>query len=616
MTSTGSRYEGDTWDLASSVGATATMVAAARAVATRADRPLIDDPYAEPLVRAVGVDLLTRLATGEVNPNDLNDLHDGATGSTGAMSRMADNMAVRTKFFDEFFLDATKAGIKQVVILASGLDSRAYRLAWPGQTVVYEVDQPQVIEFKTRTLAELGAAPTADRRVVAVDLRDDWPTALRTAGFDPAQPTAWSAEGLLGYLPPEAQDRLLDTITELSAPGSRFATESAPNPEPGDEEKMKERMQAISERWRAHGFDLDMAGLVYFGERNEAAPYLTDHGWRLNKISIRELFVANGLPPLEDDDMRMGDMLYVSGALNKGRADGDSWGPASSVGATATMVAVSRALASQGPEALLNDPLADPLVRAVGLDPFIRMIDGEIAIEDDPLLRREALNEQIAVRTRFFDDFFAAATDAGIRQAVILASGLDTRAYRMRWPEGMVVYEIDQPQIIDFKTRTLADLGAAPTADRRPIGIDLRNDWPTALRQHGFDVTQPTAWIAEGLLVYLPAEAQDRLFDSIAALSTPGSRVATEHFPDPAGFSGERAQRLSERWHRLGFDLNMSDLIYHGERSTVIEYLTTHGWDVTARSAREMHAHNGFEFPDDEMAAAFGEMSYVTATLK
>jgi methyltransferase (TIGR00027 family) len=311
MTST--RYEGDTWDLASSVGVTATMVAAARAVATRADRPLIDDPFAEPLVRAVGVDLLTRLATGEVNPGDLNDVHDGAAGSAGAMSRMADNMAVRTKFFDEFFLGATQAGVKQVVILASGLDSRAYRLAWPAGTVVYEVDQPQVIEFKSRTLAELGAAPTVERRVVAIDLRDDWPAALRAAGFDPTQPTAWSAEGLLGYLPPEAQDRLLDTITELSASGSRLATESAPNPEPGDEEKMKERMQRISERWRAHGFELDMAGLVYFGERNEAAPYLSERGWALNGITIRDLFSANGLPPLEGDDMRMGDMLYVSG---------------------------------------------------------------------------------------------------------------------------------------------------------------------------------------------------------------------------------------------------------------------------------------------------------------
>jgi methyltransferase (TIGR00027 family) len=317
MTTTSStRYEGDTWDLASSVGVTATMVAAARAVATRADRPLINDQFAEPLVRAVGVDLLTRLASGEIDASELNDVHDGAAGSAGAMSRMADNMAVRTKFFDEFFLAAAQAGVKQAVILASGLDARAYRLAWPAGTVVYEVDQPQVIGFKTRTLAELGAAPTADRRVVAVDLRDDWPTALRTAGFDPRQPTAWSAEGLLGYLPPDAQDRLLDTITELSAPGSRLATESAPNPEPGDEELLAERMRTITEHWRAHGFDLDMAGLVYFGDRNEAATYLSERGWRMDSISIGELFEDNGLAPLTDDDMRMGEMLYSSGTLD------------------------------------------------------------------------------------------------------------------------------------------------------------------------------------------------------------------------------------------------------------------------------------------------------------
>jgi len=325
MTST-TRYDGDTWDLASSVGATATMVAAARAMATREERPLIDDPFAEPLVRAVGVDLLTRLASGELDPAELNDVFDagdvtdGSAGSGGAMSRMADNMAVRTKFFDEFFLDATKAGIRQVVILASGLDSRAYRLAWPSeptQTVVYEIDQPQVIEFKTRTLAELGAEPTADRRVVAIDLRDDWPTALRTAGFDPNQPTAWSAEGLLGYLPPEAQDRLLDTITELSAPGSRLATESARNLEPGDLEKMTERMRHISERWSAHGFDLDMTGLVYLGDRNEAGPYLSDYGWQLTTASVRDLFAANGLPPFEGNDARMGDLVYVSGTLDK-----------------------------------------------------------------------------------------------------------------------------------------------------------------------------------------------------------------------------------------------------------------------------------------------------------
>jgi methyltransferase (TIGR00027 family) len=307
------RTDNDTWDLASSVGATATMVAAARAMATTADNPLINDPFAEPLVRAVGVDFFTRLVTGELRPEDL----DSDSESVG-MQRMNDNMAVRTKFFDEFFHNATEGGIRQAVILASGLDARAYRLAWPAGTTVYEIDQPEVIEFKTRTLAELGAEPTANRRTVAMDLRYDWPSALIEEGFDPNQPTAWSAEGLLGYLPPDAQDRLLDTITELSAPGSRVAVESVPNIDPGDHQKAIERMQAASERWRDHGFDLDFAELVYLGDRNEAASYLGDHGWRLSRNSVKELFAANGLPPIEQDDEEVGnfgELQYVSGVL-------------------------------------------------------------------------------------------------------------------------------------------------------------------------------------------------------------------------------------------------------------------------------------------------------------
>ncbi|MEV5717178.1 class I SAM-dependent methyltransferase [Amycolatopsis mediterranei] len=297
---TSSRHDGDTWDLASSVGATATMAAAARAMATRADPSLIDDRFAEPLVRAVGVDLLTRLASGEAAPGDLVE------------QVWIDVAKVRTKFYDEFF---RAARLPQVVILASGLDSRAYRLPWPAGTVVYEVDRPQVLEFKSRTLAGLGAEPTADRRVVAADLREDWPADLHAAGFDPARPTAWSAEGLLGYLPPEAQDRLLDTITELSAPGSRVATESRPNPRPGDEARTKESLDRLSGRWREHSFDTDMAKLRYFGERNEAAPYLAARGWELTGSTVRELLAAHGLAPLEDDDLRTGDVRYVSGVL-------------------------------------------------------------------------------------------------------------------------------------------------------------------------------------------------------------------------------------------------------------------------------------------------------------
>jgi methyltransferase (TIGR00027 family) len=306
------RTDDDTWDLASSVGATATLVAAARAMAGRAQRPLIVDPFAEPLVRAVGVDLFTRLASGELDPADFGD--DGSAGPM-SMTRMADNMAVRTRFFDEFFLDATNAGIRQAVILASGLDARAYRLAWPAGTTVYEVDQPEVIEFKTRALADQGAAPTADRRPVPIDLRDDWPAALQAAGFDPAAPTAWSAEGLLGYLPPEAQDRLLDTVTALSAPGSRFATESTPTFDAADEQKMRQRMQDVAERWRGHGFDLDIAELIYFGDRNEAAGYLADHGWQITSRNVDELLAAHGLPPVEDDDAGFANLAYVSGTL-------------------------------------------------------------------------------------------------------------------------------------------------------------------------------------------------------------------------------------------------------------------------------------------------------------
>ena len=301
------RTDNDTWDLASSVGATATRVAAARAMASTAEDAVINDP--------VGVDFFTRLVTGELRPEDL----DSDSESVG-MQRMTDSMAVRTKFFDEFFLSATEGGIRQAVILASGLDSRAYRLAWPAGTTVYEIDQPDVIEFKTRTLAELGAEPTAERRTVAMDLRYGWPSALIEEGFDPNQPTAWSAEGLLGYLPPAAQDRLLDTITELSAPGSRVAVESVPNIDPAEHEKAIERMQAASERWRDHGFDLDFAELVYLGDRNEAASYLGDHGWQLSRQSVTELFAANGLPPLEvEEEGNFGELQYVSGVLGGAR---------------------------------------------------------------------------------------------------------------------------------------------------------------------------------------------------------------------------------------------------------------------------------------------------------
>ncbi|MDT5139945.1 MAG: hypothetical protein QOD58_4207 [Mycobacterium sp.] len=296
------------------------------------------------------------------------------------------------------------------------------------------------------------------------------------------------------------------------------------------------------------------------------------------------------------------------------RTENDNWDLASSVGATATAVAASRAMASAGPDALLDDPWADPLVRAVGIDTFVKLIDGEIGSTDDPVLNRRTMNEQITVRTRFFDDFFVGATHAGIRQAVILASGLDTRAYRLPWQAGTVVYEIDQPEVVAFKTRTLADLGAEPAAQRHTVAIDLRDDWPSALQEAGFDARQPTAWSAEGLLVYLPPEAQDRLFDNIVALSAPGSRIATEHM-DMRSIPADWAEKLTERSRRIGSNINLAELFYTGDRNTAAEYLNGHGWRVDIRNTEQAFAAHGFTVPQDELAS-FGDASgYLTAVL-
>jgi methyltransferase (TIGR00027 family) len=296
------------------------------------------------------------------------------------------------------------------------------------------------------------------------------------------------------------------------------------------------------------------------------------------------------------------------------RTDNDTWDLASSVGATATAVAASRAMASQNPDALLNDPWADPLVRAVGIDTFVKLIDGETGQTDDPLLNRRAMKEQIAVRTRFFDDFFVLAAESGIRQAVILASGLDTRAYRLPWPADTKVFEIDQPEVIAFKTRTLADLGAEPAAERTTVAIDLREDWPAALVEAGFDQKLPTAWSAEGLLVYLPPDTQDRLFDNIAGLSAPGSRIATEHM-DLRDVPADWADRLTERSRRIGSNINLAELFYSGDRNPAADYLKDRGWHIDIQTTSQIYAANGFQLPDDELAS-FGDGSgYLTATL-
>ncbi|MBX7432118.1 class I SAM-dependent methyltransferase [Mycobacterium sp. Y57] len=296
------------------------------------------------------------------------------------------------------------------------------------------------------------------------------------------------------------------------------------------------------------------------------------------------------------------------------RTEGDTWDLASSVGATATGVAASRALASLGPDALISDPYAAILVKAVGVEHFIRVADGELDFGDDPLLGSRQVCEQIAVRTRFFDDLFRAACADGIRQAVILASGLDTRAYRLDWPAGSVVFEIDQPSVIDFKTQVLAGAGVLPAAEHRTVGIDLRDDWPRALRDAGFDPARPTAWIAEGLLIYLPPDAQDRLLDNVTALSAAGSRLATEHM-DPKALTGDWARALTERNRRYGSTVDLTELFYTGPRTGAADRLRAQGWQVTVQPSTQAYAANGFSPPDDTLMRMVGDSGYLSARL-
>ncbi|HUH70730.1 MAG TPA: class I SAM-dependent methyltransferase [Mycobacterium sp.] len=300
------RTDNDTWDLATSVGATATMVASGRARATRG--ALIDDRFAGPLVRAVGIDFFTRWASGELASADVD-----VPGAPWGMQRMTDIMTARTRYIDAFFSEAAAAGIRQVVILASGLDARGYRLPWATGTTVFEIDQPQVIEFKTATIAELGAKPTADVRAVPIDLRHDWPSALRQAGFDTARPAAWAAEGLLGFLPADAQDRLLDNITALSADGSRLVAEVFLNSDAN-----QQALNAATGKWRENGLDVELHNLGFPGERHDVATYLEDRGWHPVRIPLNQLLADNGLPlQSSDPEAPFARNYYCTAVLHK-----------------------------------------------------------------------------------------------------------------------------------------------------------------------------------------------------------------------------------------------------------------------------------------------------------
>jgi methyltransferase (TIGR00027 family) len=293
------------------------------------------------------------------------------------------------------------------------------------------------------------------------------------------------------------------------------------------------------------------------------------------------------------------------------RSDGDSWDITESVGATALSVAAARAVETASDDPLIRDQFAYLLVSTAG-QPWARLASSLEWIGDDDHGRRAhrlAIDYQ-AVRTHYFDTYFAGAVAAGVRQVVILAAGLDSRAFRLEWPAGTTVYEIDQPQVVAYKTTTLESAGAAPTAERRTVQVDLRDDWATALTSAGFDPSQPTAWLAEGLLPYLPAEAQDRLFEILTGLSAPGSRVAVEAFSlgaaDNEARRVARQARFDRMRQRLGLDINVETLTYQGgNRADAADWLTEHGWHVTAVSNADEMARLGRAIPADLADEAF-----------
>jgi len=302
------------------------------------------------------------------------------------------------------------------------------------------------------------------------------------------------------------------------------------------------------------------------------------------------------------------------------RTDDDTWDIATSVGATAVMVAAARARETAKDDPLIRDPFAELLVAGAG--PGVWSLMGNPDFESklaDADAAAAAIFEHMgnyqAVRTHFFDEFFGAAADAGIRQMVILASGLDSRAYRLDWPVGTVVFEIDQPKVLEYKAARLA--GHEPTAIRREVAVDLRYDWPKTLRQKGFDTSAATAWLAEGLLMYLPAAAQDRLFEQVSALSATGSRIAVEG----VGMrDDDRRAAAREKFRRVAAEFGMTDppdvreLMYDDpDRANVTQWLNEHGWRAEAvTSAAEMVALGRWVLPLEE-AQGDGFSYFVTA---
>lgn len=261
-------------NIACGVGMTALIVAAARAVETDRAGGLVRDPFAEYFVQAADspVHLPTHLRTMKESTPEFNQWWNSAVA-----------MGARSKFFDEYLSDSWAAGVRQVVLVAVGLDTRAFRLEWPEGCTVFEIDQPGVLGFKNRVLAERQAEARCARHVVATDLRGDWVGSLLKTGFDTSERTAWLTEGLMPYLSTKAQRQLLDTIQRLSTPGSLLAVDHVDI----------SAMFSVRARESAGYLGIDLSSLIMDQEGVDPTDYLLAQGWLVKSHTLSDLIEPN-----------------------------------------------------------------------------------------------------------------------------------------------------------------------------------------------------------------------------------------------------------------------------------------------------------------------------------
>jgi methyltransferase (TIGR00027 family) len=258
------------------------------------------------------------------------------------------------------------------------------------------------------------------------------------------------------------------------------------------------------------------------------------------------------------------------------------------VGTSALGMALMRAQESDRPDRLFADPYADA---------FLAAAPEVFAEEPEPVAAEEValgavFSFQAVMRTRFFDDYLLAAAAAGCRQMVLVAAGLDARAFRLEWPSGVRIFELDFPDVLTFKERVLARHAAVPRCVRTVVPVDLREDWPVQLTEAGFDVTQRTAWLAEGLLIYLSADEAAHLLATIGTLSASESQLSFDHerIADTALLTQARAIPAMDEYTSLwkgGLGQDGSD------------WLARHGWVVETHDRATLAASFGRPAPDD-----------------